>query len=794
MHGEHQQDDPSTLFEEYAQGALAGRPPDIDELRRRAGGRAADLDRMLGVARLLDGIREGADGPAAGGQAPAALGRFRDLHPLGQGGLSLVYRALDPELRREVALKVLSTPLGGGTEWVRNEGRSLARLEHAGVVRVHSLEDAGNQPFLVMDLVRGPSLREVLVGLRALAGRPEDGALPTIEARAAAERLAGIAPRCELVARIAEALAYCHRQGVVHRDIKPHNVLVDGSQPVLIDFGLAHLPAGEAAASDVTQRLVGTPAYVALEQVDSNRTGASPLSDQFSLGVLLYELLTLSHPFKLTTRTDTMTAISRAAPPLPRRVAPSIPADLERIVLHAMERDPAARYHDCAALAADLRAFLEHRAISLQPPTSLHVMRLWLRRNRRRLRWVAAAGALLAVAVPLASALDHRAARQQLTADLQALQAGLPRWSEPAPFEAAFLALSPLRQRAGESDASAWSLLEQRPSGAAVMDVALLCSERLAGVVAEQLAPANAQADSAAMLARTTLLLWSGAIALDRQVCPDSPHTRELHRRGQVEVPGVAAGGQLRLWRLGSDPLRAIVQEARPVAAGSPLLSATELGTGLYRARFRDPARSRAWEVDVPILPETPRWTLDPAAGAFELVDVPGREFRLPTPAPNVMDDLLVSVAPIRIMPRVVNWADVERVWPGRMQDLHVRSAIAVQVTGVPAALAPDDAACLTWNEAMELARSVGLRLPTLLELRGAWQAPGVQGPEPGSPLTGELVGDIDSLLLEMRQYATYDPAPEGDWLRWSAGQPTAAFRARLAFRLCQSATPWPEH
>src|SRR5262249_14788307 len=155
-----------------------------------------------------------------------------------------------------------------------------------------------------MERVRGVGLDRVIAHLRA-RGKPEASDARTDRAAlaSAAQGLQSLAARCQLVLEIADALAYSHEHGVVHRDVKPSNVLIDATgRATVIDFGLAHLESEEASGTRITQRLVGTPAYIAPEQVDRAATGADPRSDQFSLGVLLFELLTLKNPFDVGTR------------------------------------------------------------------------------------------------------------------------------------------------------------------------------------------------------------------------------------------------------------------------------------------------------------------------------------------------------------------------------------------------------------------------------------------------------------------------------------------------------------
>jgi tRNA A-37 threonylcarbamoyl transferase component Bud32 len=780
--------DPTVLFDEYVQGVLDGKPPDLEELYRRAGDRRDDLRAMIGVAQLLHEIHEGAgddvlpDRPLRDDTTLHSLGRFLDLQPLGEGGLSRVYRARDPQLHREVALKVLSVPPGMRREWVENEGRSLARLKHPGVVRVNSLEEAGGRPFLVMDLVPGPSLREVLSGLRARAGRSAASeATPGEPARAAAERLAGVAARCELVARIADALDYCHQNGVIHRDIKPHNVLLgDGDQPVLIDFGLAHLDSAVEAGTNITQRLVGTPAYISPEQVDSNQTGASELSDQFSLGVLLYELITLSHPFRLATRTGTLTAISRADPLAPRRVDPELPADLERIALHALERVPAARYPSCAALAADLRAFLEHRAISLQPPTAVQATRLWLRRNRRSVGLGSAAVAALVVAWAAASVLNLRLDRTAFSADVATLRERLPALQRPDEMQAAYLELQDLRNRATPLQARLFAPFFQ-PLGPQVAEVSEACSHRLADLTQDDLRVGKDRLEL-----RAALLRWSPALTMDALTCPDSDVNRANRERGLADLPALhlADGDEVRVDSLQPDidrPANLVLR--RVLDATGP--DARPLGSGHHRIVVRR-ADGRCEEADHVVAAEELRQRLDtrplpdPTGAAF--VVCPGGRVDFPEVSSATgkvtRPALSVDVPACVLGRRPVSWAEFEAALPG--------------VRRRPASAAPDDPAVVRWAEAAACARALGARLPSVLELHLAWLQPGVERPQ-GSKLRAEWSCNLSPLSSDNRVIATYAGNELADDMRWAQEQPEVGLVDFVAFRLAFTAQPWPD-
>ena len=308
--------------------------------------------------------QESADrGRSLGTALPSQFGRFQVRGLLGKGSWATVYRAFDPVLEREVALKVPSPGASHGARALArfgNEARALARLRHRGIVAVFEAGRFGELPYLATDYIEGRTLRDLL----------EDG--PPRFARAA-----------EMVADLAEALAHVHKREIVHRDVKPANVLVGTAGMVLLtDFGLA-CRVGEATLQPAGV-LVGTPAYVAPEQASGAGRAALPASDQYSLGIVLYELLCGRPPF-LGPPALVLYEASRDDPIPPRELCPEVPRSLERICLKAMARRPAERYASCQALADELRRWLVHggraEARGLAVAGSLERTMGWLRRR-----------------------------------------------------------------------------------------------------------------------------------------------------------------------------------------------------------------------------------------------------------------------------------------------------------------------------------------------------------------------------------------------------------------------------
>ncbi len=275
---------------------------------------------------------------AVGSGETGQLGRFRLLGELGQGQYATVYRAYDATLDREVALKV---PRPGVLRTERaferflGEARAQARLRHPRIVPVYEAGSAGDRHYLAMALIEGRGLDEQLA---------DDGPF-------AADRAARVA------ADLAEALAYAHDLGIVHRDVKPANIRVDHRGDVhLMDFGIAYRPDSNEVPSSPGS-IVGTPAYIAPELAEGGRMDPLPASDQYSLGAVFYELLCGRPPFVGPPSYVLYHAIHHE-PASPRQLDRRIPRALASVCLKALAKSPDRRYPDCRALADDLRRWI----------------------------------------------------------------------------------------------------------------------------------------------------------------------------------------------------------------------------------------------------------------------------------------------------------------------------------------------------------------------------------------------------------------------------------------------------
>jgi serine/threonine protein kinase len=291
-----------------------------------------------------------AGGAAVGVAAGTPFGEYELLGELGRGGMGVVYKARDRSLDRVVAIKmILPNALPGAAELqrFRTEAAAAAKLQHSHIVSVHRVGVLEGRPFYSMDYIEGPSL----------AQRLAQGPLP---GRTAARYLAPVA----------RAIDYAHRQGILHRDLKPGNILLDSSDhPRVTDFGLAKQLSTEAGQTR-TGAVLGTPSYMAPEQA-AGRKDLGPACDVYGLGALLYELVTGRPPFQADNPLDTlMQVIEREAAP-PRLLNPAIDRDLETICLKCLAKNPKERYSTAEALADDLDRYLNGEPIRAR---SLNVM------------------------------------------------------------------------------------------------------------------------------------------------------------------------------------------------------------------------------------------------------------------------------------------------------------------------------------------------------------------------------------------------------------------------------------
>lgn len=321
-----------------------------------------------------------------------ALGDYRLIRELGRGGMGAVWEAQQESLGRAVALKLLHPLVGLSPRALarfHQEAEVTARLTHENIVQVFAAGEADGIPFIAQELVpEGRTLE------REIREDDLDAALPS----GAFAELAG------RFAELAEGLAVAHDAGVVHRDLKPGNVLVHDGRLKVTDFGLARVLDDPSLSA--SGELLGTPAYMSPEQVAGARD-VGPASDQFSLGATLYEALTLQRPFPGDTREQIAQRIRHDEPADPQAVRSRVPRDLATICTKMLRKQPSERYADLRAVAEDLRAFVAGRPITARPLSRLQRGAMWLRRHPA----VAASLAVSAVAFVVVTVLAISASR-----------------------------------------------------------------------------------------------------------------------------------------------------------------------------------------------------------------------------------------------------------------------------------------------------------------------------------------------------------------------------------------------
>jgi serine/threonine-protein kinase len=334
---------------------------------------------------------------------PGAPAGYEILKVLGRGAMGVVYKARQPGLKRVVALKMILAgdhADGGELARFRTEAEAVAQLQHANIVQVYEVGAQDGRPFLTLEYVDGGSLKE------KLGGKPQP-----------------VRPAAQLVQLLAEAMHFAHGRNVIHRDLKPGNVLLTAPQPAggsrsvlhahslaeevygtpkIADFGLAKR-LEEDSSQTRSGTILGTPSYMAPEQAAGDVKHVGPSADQYALGAILYELLTGRPPFQGTTLWETIDQVCTQEPIPPSRLQPKVPRDLETICLKCLQKEPPKRYADAAALAEDLRRFVANEPILARPVSARERLWRWCRRNP----WVAgpsaaALGLLLALLAGLA--------------------------------------------------------------------------------------------------------------------------------------------------------------------------------------------------------------------------------------------------------------------------------------------------------------------------------------------------------------------------------------------------------
>jgi tetratricopeptide (TPR) repeat protein/predicted Ser/Thr protein kinase len=329
---------------------------------------------------------------------PAAIGHYRIIRLLGEGGMGIVYEAEQEQPRRTVALKVIKSGLAAA-ELLRRfeqESQALGRLQHPGIAQIYEAGTAdsgsGPQPYFAMEFIRGESL------------------LHYAEAHQLNTR-----QRLEVMAKVCEAVHHAHQRGIIHRDLKPGNILVDESgQPKILDFGVARVTDSDAQATGQTDvgQIVGTLSYMSPEQVLGDPLELDTRSDVYALGVILYELLAGRPPYKPGTHLHEAVETIRHEDPAPLRlVSRNYRGDIETIVAKALEKDKGRRYASAAGMAEDIRRHLNDEPIVARPPSATYQFRKFARRHRALMAGGAAVFVVLIAGI-IASTLEAARARR----------------------------------------------------------------------------------------------------------------------------------------------------------------------------------------------------------------------------------------------------------------------------------------------------------------------------------------------------------------------------------------------
>jgi serine/threonine-protein kinase len=320
---------------------------------------------------------------AAPAREPGSVAGYEILEVLGRGAMGVVYKARQRGLKRIVALKmILAGDHVGEAELARfrTEAEAAGQLQHPNIVQVYEVGEQGGCPFLSLEYINGGSLKD------RLGGKPQ----PVLHA-------------AQLVQVLAQTMDFAHRQGIIHRDLKPGNVmLVDARAsrssestlsiaplveelygiPKIADFGLAKR-LEEDKGQTRSGTILGTPSYMAPEQAEGRSKEVGPLADQYSLGAMLYELLTGRPPFQGATVWETLDQVRSQEPVPPSQLQPKVPRDLETICLKALQKEPHKRYATTGAMAEDLRRFLANEPILARPVSNAERLRRWCVRNPR---------------------------------------------------------------------------------------------------------------------------------------------------------------------------------------------------------------------------------------------------------------------------------------------------------------------------------------------------------------------------------------------------------------------------
>jgi non-specific serine/threonine protein kinase/serine/threonine-protein kinase len=344
---------------------------------------------------------------------PAAIGKYRIIRFIGEGGMGTVYEAEQEQPRRIVALKVIRAGLTGPELLWRfeQEAQALGRLQHPGIAQIHEAGTAdsgfGPKPYFAMEFIEGASL------------------LMYVKAHCLDKRR-----RLELIAKVCDAVHHAHQRGIIHRDLKPGNILVDeAGQPKVLDFGIARATDRDTTVTRQTGlgQFIGTLAYMSPEQVLADPLELDIRSDVYALGVILYELLAGRLPYAVSHQLPRAVQTIREEEPMPLgSVSRSYRGDVEKIAAKTLEKDKTRRYSSAAELAADIRRYLNDEPVLAQAPCAAYQLRKFMRRHKALMGGIAAAFVVLLVGTIASTWQATLARRSQQTAEAEQLSTERP--------------------------------------------------------------------------------------------------------------------------------------------------------------------------------------------------------------------------------------------------------------------------------------------------------------------------------------------------------------------------------
>ena len=503
-------------------------------------------------------------GTAGDGPAPTIghIGRYALKYQLGEGGLGTVYAAQDPLLSRLIAVKTLNVEIEESEReafnaMFLNEARAAGGLSHTHIVTVFDAGISDDRAYIAMELLKGRDLRQLrLEGWRAT---PPQAAL--------------------IVRRVADALAYAHNKGVVHRDVKPANIFMIGrTQPKVLDFGIAriaHQHDGGGAGTPGGDIAAGSPYYMAPEQ--ARQETVDRRADVFSLGVVLYELLTDVKPFRGNTLAEITAAVLKHEPPLADLVDANVPHALALITARALEKNPDHRYRSARAFSRELRHWLDENTISTDGDTPV------VAPPRRRAVWTAAAAAVVVGGAALWATLGSRTAPAPVPAAAELAAASN---AQAARAPATVPAVAPeLVSLAAAPAASA----PEAPASAPIASDLASAPTAAAQPPGRELAPAAvAPAVTAAPATGSTVARAASANAREPKESPKERRTREARGR-DARLAGAAAAAPLAtgVLRIAVSPWGEVEVDGK-AAGTSPPLTELSLPEGTHQIVIRN--------------------------------------------------------------------------------------------------------------------------------------------------------------------------------------------------------------